>query len=76
MQKLKFGIQIAALILAFPLWFLAEMKEADREMKKSQTDRQELIETKKTEDAEALKKSTTVSETSLLPSSQLMVVNI
>ncbi len=76
MQKLKFGIQITALILAFPLWFLAEMKEADREMKKNQIEKQDLIETKKAEDAAIQKKSTAASEVIIMPDSRLMVVNI
>lgn len=33
MEKLKFGIQILVLALAFPVWFYAEMKMSDKAVK-------------------------------------------
>lgn len=33
MNKLKFAVQIVVLVLAFPVWFYAEMKQADKAMK-------------------------------------------
>lgn len=76
MKKVKFGIQLAILMLAFPVYFLTEMKRADQDMKKKQPEKQELIDGKKAEAGEAAKKATPVSETSMMPGSKLMVVNI
>lgn len=36
MEKLKFGIQILVLALAFPVWFYAEMKMSDKAIKEAQ----------------------------------------
>jgi hypothetical protein len=33
MQKLKFGIQILVLVLAFPVWFYAEITMPDKAVK-------------------------------------------
>jgi hypothetical protein len=36
MEKVKFGIQILVLALAFPVWFYAEMKMAEKTVKNAQ----------------------------------------
>lgn len=36
MKKVKIAIQATALVLAFPLWFFAEMKHVDRSVKANQ----------------------------------------
>ena len=75
MQKLKFGIQISALILAFPLWFLAEMKLADRDMQK-EMQKKEIIEKQQTRDQESSGKLAPVSDVSMIPGSTQVVGNI
>lgn len=75
MQKLKFGIQISALILAFPLWFLAEMKLADRDMQK-EMQKKEIIEKQQTRDQESSGKLDPVSDVSMIPGSTQVVGNI
>ncbi|HRI25568.1 MAG TPA: hypothetical protein PLZ45_12895 [Ferruginibacter sp.] len=76
MQKLKFGIQLTALMLAFPLWFMAEMKLADRDMKKNQPEKQESVEIKKEEAGKTASKASPVSDISLLPGSAMINVTI
>lgn len=76
MKKVKFGIQLTILMLAFPVYFLTEMNRADQEMKKKQPEKQEQIDIKKAEASEAVKRTTPVSETTMMPGSKLMVVNI
>ncbi|MBL0183864.1 MAG: hypothetical protein IPP96_16885 [Chitinophagaceae bacterium] len=34
MEKIKFGIQLTILMLAFPVLFVTEIKQADEDMKK------------------------------------------
>lgn len=75
MQKLKFGIQISALILAFPLWFLAEMKLADRDMQK-EMQKKEVIEKQQTRDQESSGKLAPVSDVSMIPGSTQVVGNM
>ncbi|HNJ96022.1 MAG: hypothetical protein U0T79_02545 [Ferruginibacter sp.] len=75
MQKLKFGIQISALILAFPLWFLAEMKLADRDMQK-EMQKKEVIEKQQTRDQESSGKLAPASDVSMIPGSTQVVGNI
>lgn len=75
MQKLKFGIQISALILAFPLWFLAEMKLADRDMQK-EMQKKEIIEKQQTRDQESSGKLAPASDVSMIPGSTQVVGNI
>ncbi len=75
MQKLKFGIQISALILAFPLWFLAEMKLADRDMQK-EMQKKEVIEKQQTRDQESSGKLAPASDVSMIPGSTQVVGNM
>ncbi|HNG64423.1 MAG TPA: hypothetical protein PLK54_11745 [Ferruginibacter sp.] len=75
MQKLKFGIQISALILAFPLWFLAEMKLADRDMQK-EMQKKEIIEKQQTRDQESSGKLAPASDVSMIPGSTQVVGNM
>jgi len=76
MEKIKFGIQLAILMLAFPVLFVTEIKQGDQEMKKNQQEKQELIEAKKPETSEALKKPAPVSDLNMIPGSKLMPLNI
>jgi len=76
MEKIKFGIQLTILMLAFPVLFVTEIKQADKELKKNQLEKQELMEAKKPENSEALKRSAPVSDLTVMPGSKLMVVNI
>ena len=76
MKKVKFGIQLVILMLAFPVYFLIEMNRADQDIKKKQPEKQELIDVKKAEAREALKKNIPVSETTMMPGYKLVIVNI
>lgn len=39
MEKIRFTVQIAVLVLAFPLWFFAEMKQADKHMQHTRSNK-------------------------------------
>jgi len=47
MKKLKFSMQVMVLLLAFPTWFYAEMKHADRSVINSQKIHQDSVQVKK-----------------------------
>ena len=74
MEKLKFGIQIMFLLLAFPVWFVAEVKQADREMKKAQLEKPSTIEIKKTVSTDKTKDAD-ISGMMTIPFSKLMFTN-
>lgn len=76
MEKIKFGVQLLILMLAFPVWFVTEMKQADQEMKKSHAEKQQIIDVKKSGTEEAMKKGSPVSTVTMVPGSKLMFVNI
>ena len=47
MKKLKFSMQVMVLLLAFPTWFYAEMKRADRSVINSQKIHQDSVQVKR-----------------------------
>jgi len=47
MEKIKFGLQVMVLLLALPVWFIAEIKQADKIIKQNRQDNIEIIDVKK-----------------------------
>jgi hypothetical protein len=76
MEKLKFGIQLMVLLLAFPVWFIAEMKQADKAMKKNQPEKLEIIDAKKPVATDKLKKDIGNIEFVAIPYTTFMVTGI
>jgi len=74
MEKIKFGIQLTALMLSFPVWFMFEMKDADLAMKKNRYNNEVTLPVKNQE--AGLKKETAVSGLTVLPGSKLIETNI
>lgn len=76
MEKIKFGIQLIILMLAFPVLLLTEIRQADQEMKRNQQEKKEMMEANKPVAEETFKKAGPVSGLTLMPGDKLMVVNI
>jgi hypothetical protein len=67
MEKIKFGMQLAVLMLAFPVWFLVETKEISEAAKNTG----QSIEVKKDTDT-----GKETAGTGLVPASNKLTVNI
>ena len=76
MEKLKFGIQLVILLLAFPVWFVAEMKQADKAMQKNQPEKQEIIDKKKPVATDKQKKDIGHIEFVAMPFAKIIVTGI
>ncbi|MGB4844108.1 MAG: hypothetical protein WBP16_06570 [Ferruginibacter sp.] len=48
MKKLRFTVQVVVLVLAFPTWFYAEMKQADKAIQNAKQNSIKMINTQKT----------------------------
>jgi hypothetical protein len=70
MEKIKFGMQLAVLMLAFPVWFLVETKDINEATKINRANEQP-IEVQKTSDA-----GKETAGTGLMPASTMLTVNI
>lgn len=72
MEKIRFTVMILGLLLAFPLWFYAEMKQADKVLKNDHQNQVDSSIVKKaviyTEEAD-----TTGSEVAIMPFSKHIV---
>ena len=76
MEKLKFGIQLVILLLAFPVWFVAEMKQADKAMQKNQPEKLEIIDAQKPVASDKLKKDIGYIEFVAMPFAKIIVTGI
>jgi len=46
MEKIKFGLQVLVLLLALPVWFITEIKQADKVIKQNRQHNIEVIDAK------------------------------
>lgn len=76
MEKLKFGIQLVILLLAFPVWFVAEMKQADKALQKNQPKKVEVIDAKKPVATDKVKKDIGNIEFVAMPYATLITAGI
>ncbi len=75
MEKIKFGIQLVILLLAFPVWFVFEMQKADRIEKRNQVDNIEVIDAKKITGNDKPKKVLGSVRLSAMAFSKFVIVN-
>ncbi|HMK04002.1 MAG TPA: hypothetical protein VK489_07425 [Ferruginibacter sp.] len=47
MEKIKFGVEVMVLLLALPVWFIVEVKQADKVIEKNRTHNIDVIDVKK-----------------------------
>ena len=74
MEKIKFGIEITVLILAFPVLFFIEMHQAENEIKGNQLNKAQTIEIEKIV-ATGKVKDVASSEFTATQFSKLMITN-
>jgi hypothetical protein len=74
MEKIKFGIQLTILMLAFPVLLVTEMKKADNDLRNQK--KLEMMEQQQTGSNEILQKKASFSGLTMIPDFKLMPANI